>query len=726
MSEVFEAPKGETKKPAARKDGYGNRTTAEERFRQRKSWFVMELKRQEQNRYQMAMDENYYDSIQWTEQEAAEIRRRGQNPVVYNEVKPTADWLIGMERRMRRDFRVIARGNDSKEAADDAQIKTQLLKYLEDVNRTPFERSQAAKDCFIPGLGWVEVGVRADPNDEPIYTRAESWRNILHDSIGAKKLDLSDGRYLFRFKEVDLDIAQAWFPDKKAELEKAALAADDEAMIGNWAGGYPISGFGSGSSRKWVNIDSTASMFNVRRRVLLIECWSREIDGGGTGLGANTHDTLKMRMSCSIMTEFDTLIEGWSPYAHNEFPFVPVWCYRRAVDGLPYGVIRAVRGPQDSYNKRMSKAQFLLSVNQLRIEADAIDEDEMSLEEIRDEQAAPDGILVFKSGALSGGKVQIRDHLDIAQGHLGLAERDVMSIRSVSGVTSENRGMGGSTQSGKAVIAKQEQGSMVTAEIFDNLLFAHQIEGELTISLIQQYYTEPKIFSVTGERYKLDYYKLNQVDPVTGQKLNDVTRHKATFVISDQPWKQHLAQAAFEQTMQMMGQLSQAAPNVVVAILDLVFEWADVPNKAEFLSRIREVTGQRDPDKDPTPEDVQAQQDQQAQAAKQAELQMAQVEAQIKKVMAEGSRAEAAAMVARLDAMLKAAQAGQILTMSPSTAPAADELLKSAGFQDQNAPQVIDMPAQQPMQPELPPEPQPQAAPMLPPPDQPPEQGAMQ
>ena len=59
--------------------------------------------------------------------------------------------------------------------------------------------------------------------------------------------------------------------------------------------------------------------------------------------------------------------------------------------------------------------------------------------------------------------------------------------------------------SGKAILAKQDQGQMVTAEIFDNQLLAHQLEGELVLSMIEQFYTEEKTFSVTGDRYKLDY-----------------------------------------------------------------------------------------------------------------------------------------------------------------------------------------------------------------------------
>lgn len=671
-----------------------------DRFRQRKSWFATEMGRQQANRYQMALDEDYYDSIQWTPDEAAAVRARGQNPIVYNEVKPTIDWLIGTERRMRRDFKVLARNDRSQEASADAQVKTKLLKYLDDVNRTPFERSLATDDSWKGGLGVIEVGVRSDPEDEAIYVRSESWRNCLYDSLGTRR-DGSDWRYFFRFKEVDLDVAIAYFPDKEAELTKAAASFDDSSFRQDWFNGYPVMG-PLGDSRlpaKWVQYDSESWVCNPRKRVLLIECWHFRPTRRTTGLGAGMHDRTFMQMHVAIDTEFDTLLETPSPYRHNRYPFVLVWAYRRKRDGAPYGPIRPVRGPQDDLNKRMSKSQFMLSVNQLRVEAGAIDDEAMTLDQIREEMAAPDGITIFANGALSGGKVQVRDHMDIAQGHLALAERDIAAIRSVTSVNEENRGLRSGATSRVAMDARADRGSTGTAELFDNLMFAHQLEGELTLSLIEQYYTEPKVFSVTGDRYKLEYYEINNTDPVTGQKHNDVTARKAQYVIDEAPWRASLAEAAFEQAMAMLGQLAPVAPQAVIAILDLVFEWSDLPNKHTIVQRIRQATGMSDPEKGETPEQQAAKAQEQAMKQAQFEAEMAQLQASIREAQAKGEKLDAEAMAKRLEAVYMAAQAAQVIAQVPAVTPIADELLKSSGFKDAAGPGGAVIDGQQPVAP---------------------------
>ena len=661
-------------------------------YAQLRAWFVMEHARQELNRYQMALDCDYYDGDQWRADEAAEVRRRGQNPVVYNEIKPTVDWLIGTERRTRRDFKVLARQSSAPEAGEDAETKTKLLKYLDDVNRAPFERSQAFDDSVKAGLGWLEVGVTPDPEDEPIYQRAESWRNMLHDSLDTTR-DLRDSRYLFRFKEVDLDVAMAYFPDKAEELRRAATNGDVGSFGDDeWACEWPTSRMIGDAllPARYISYSADAYILNPRRRVSLVECWWRKPTNETTGAAMGATDRVKMQMHVTIFTKHDLLLTAKSPYNHNRFPFVPVWCYRRKRDGLPYGVIRNIRGPQDSMNKRMSKAIHQASINQLRMEKSAVDKEVMDLEEIRDETARPDGVAIFADGALAGGRVQVREQVDLAQGQVALAERDSMAIRSVSGVTMENRGESANSASGKAIIAKQDQGAMVTAEVFDNMLMAHQLEGEIVISLIEQWFTEEKTFAVTGERYKLDYTTINQRDPVTGQVLNDVTRHKASFVIGEAPWRQALAEAAFESAMQMLGQLATVAPNIVVAIIDLVFEWSDLPNKQTILQRIRQATGMSDPDEGDTPEQ-QAAKAQQAQVAQaQFDAQMAQFQATIREAQAKGEKLEADAMAKRLEALYMAAQGAQVLALNPTVAPMADELLKSAGFQDRNGGGVID------------------------------------
>ena len=141
-------------------------------------------------------------------------------------------------------------------------------------------------------------------------------------------------------------------------------------------------------------------------------------------------------------------------------------------------------------------------------------------------------------------------------------------------------------------------------------------------------------------------------------------------------------------------------------MLDVVFDMhPNLPRKKAILERIRQVNGQTDPNGKISPEQQQAQAQQQAKAAAEYEAQMAQLQATIKEAQAKGVKLEAEAVAKSLEGIYMAAQAAQVLTLAPQITPVADELLKSAGFNDMAVPQpVIDgqVPVQQMQQmPEL-------------------------
>jgi hypothetical protein len=692
-----------------------NRALAD-RHERRKSWFLAEASRQATNRALMAKCEAFYDGVQWTHEDAEKVRSRGQNPVVYNEIKPTIDWLIGTERRTRVDFVVVAE-DEGDEADEDARLKTKLMKYLDQTNRATFERSYAAEDAFKAGMGWIEVGLRGDKSGPPVYIGAESWRNILHDSQSQKR-DLSDARYVFRIKVVDLDVALAIFPDKKKELMECKQTGDDIDVFREWLGGTGlITGLDALNGHDGDQMDYMTSkpvdLFNARERVLLIECWSREpqrnTEPGPHGIA----DPVTWKMMCSVMTEKDTLIESWSPFKHDYFPFIPVWGYKNRRTGLPYSPIYQLLGPQESLNHRMSRSLYEASANQVWLEEDAFNPEVMDVEEIRAELDDPAGTAVFAKGALSGNKVKDRPNQNEARFQIELARNDQQIIRSMSGVTGENRGMDTNSISGKAVLAKQDQGSLLTMELFDNLLFARQMEGELTLSLAEQFLTEPMTVRVAGENNKFEYAKINQLQG-NGTYLNDITKRKAHFVVGEQAWKQSFAEAAFESLMQVLGQLASAAPQVVISMLDIVFDMhPNLPRKQAIVQRIRQVNGMTDPDGKQTPEQAQEQAQKAAVAKAQFDAQMAQLRADIREAEAKGEKLEAEAVSIRLTALYEAAQAAQVLMSVPGASPIADELLKSAGFKDQTAAPVLDeMPDTPEPQPALPMEPQAPAGPM--------------
>lgn len=704
------------------------RIDATKRHEKRFSWFIAEAHRQANNRAQRARWERYYDSEQIDPAVRSEIEARGQTVVVFNEIKSTIDWLIGTERRQRIDFHVMPRDAIDREASKDAEVKSKVLKWLADVNRAGFERSQAFDDAMKSGLGWMEVGVRGDPNDPSIYIAHAPWREVLHDSM-AQRLDLSDARYIFRIKIVDLDIALAMFPEKEKELLKVRQDGDDMQAFSTWMGGTGNLldlGLLNGMSADDDGYDNAVppDLFNPRERVLMVECWSVEPSGQAGRETPSTYDRAGMGMRVSIMTEYDTLLETWSPYKHGRFPFIPKWAYRNKRTGLPYSPIRSLMDKQDALNQALSKALHESSVNQTLAEIGAFEGTVMTPEQVHAEMSDPEGMAILANGALQNGRFKTERGIDRARGQLMMAEVFRAGIREGSSVTDANKGRDTNATSGKAIGLQQDQGSILSTELFDNDLLARQQEGELTLSLVEQFMTQPRVIALSGDRKQSQMVEVNKPQE-DGTVLNDLAARSAQYVVGEQAWRQTLAHSAFESMMELMGNLAQTAPQVVISCLDLILEYADVPNKEALLERVRAVTGQPGPDNQETPEQLAAKQQAMAMQQKQVELQMAQMEAAVAELRAKGDKLNAETIAKRLEALLAAAQGAGVIVTAPGAMPIADEMLKSAGFVDQNAaapvldasappalPAPVD-PAAQPMPPEaLPAEPMAEAPPM--------------
>lgn len=409
-----------------------------------------------------------------------------------------------------------------------------------------------------------------------------------------------------------------------------------------------------------------------------------------------TYNHVALRMRCMIATESAPLWDGPSPYRHNRFPFTPLWCYRRKRDGEPYGIVRGIRDIQDDLNKRRSKALYILSNNRIVADEGAVDD----LEQLRAEAARADGVIVKKPGK----ELRLEKPVAELEGNVELMMQDESLIQDVSGVQSELLGKQTNATSGRAIIARQEQGGMVTAGIFDNLRLGIQLQGEIQLSLIEQFYTEAKVIRLVGARQPMEWVSINHLDPTTGQVINDITARQADFIVSEQDYRASLQQAAAEQLADVLAKVGQFAPQMVVQLLDLYIDLLDVPNKEEFVNRVRKMNGQRDPTKAPTPEEIAADQQNAQRQAEAQELQRQMALAQLAELAGKGDKVKAEAIRVRVQAMLDAVNAGGLVATQPILAPVADEIMRGAGFvdnqgQDPNIPQPAAAAAPMPADP---------------------------
>lgn len=664
-------------------------------------WHTIELERQRENRQQQHIDHEFYDGHQWKGTDIEVLKDRGQDPLTFNVIATSIDWIIGSEMRTRTDFKVIPRRKDGTHAAE---LKSDLLKYLSDTNDLEFARSAAFRDAAIGGVGWLEDGWQGDDGDEPAYSRYESWRNMLWDSANSDR-DLEPGRYVFRSKWVDLDVAISWFPKMAHELRhSAASVITNGTTMGDRIGDEAMD---SVEDEGRDGIGAATEYDYIRDRVRLIECWYKEpgeikrMKGGQ--FDGETYDPMSrghyddlaggqatvvprsdMVMRCAIMTPEYLIFDAATPYRHRRYPFTPVWAYRRNATNLPYGPVRRLRDPQTDVNKRAAKALHILSTNKVVMDEGAVPD----LDAFRAEIAQADAVIVKRKGH----ELILDADRGMEQPHLDMMLRSIEMIQSVGGVTDENRGLQTNAKSGVAIARRQEQGALTTAPIFDNLLYAKRKQGEKQLSLVEQFYSDEKSFRITNQRGKPIFVTANATGP-DGDVLpkDDITRTKADFVITDEEWSASVRQAQTQQLVEMLQAIAPANPEVWLVVLDLIVEGMDVRSREEIVKRIRSLTGQRDPDAaEPTPEEMALEQkkaEAEERAIRMEEATIAEKEASAVQKSAAAASADAAAknvlasMAGTNVATQKAAlEAALMMLQVPQSVPVADVVARESGF----------------------------------------------
>ena len=350
-------------------------------------------------------------------------------------------------------------------------------------------------------------------------------------------------------------------------------------------------------------------------------------------------------------------------------------------DKTPYGVVRQIIDPQTDLNERKNYALWMMASRRIIADSDAVLDKNEAIEEV----AKVNGYVEVQAGK----RFEVMENSQLAPAHVSFAEMDSAYLKQISGVTSENRGVNNNALSGIAIQSLQEQGTVITTPIIDNHVMAHQLEGELVLSLTEQFINRKMQFRITGSDLnpkKQEFVTLNST-PET-----DIAATQADFIVAQRDYRQSMRQALSEQLITVASNIGQATgnPNATMLMIEMAIDLQDFPNKDQMVDKLREIMNL--PPKNETDEERQAReqamaQKQQAEQALQDKIKELQVlkahseveynNARAAQLKAEGRRELANARNSQADATAKAAQVAQLILQNPALAPTIDDFLKN-------------------------------------------------
>ncbi|EOB3110408.1 TPA: portal protein [Yersinia enterocolitica] len=605
----------------------------------------------------------YYDGDQLAPEVVAKLRERGQPLTQHNLIAPTIDGVLGMEAKTRTDLMVIADDpNEEMEVMAEA-VNAEFADAcrLSGLNKA---RSDAYAEQIKAGLSWVEVRRNSDPFDNKFKVSTVHRNEVFWDWF-SREADLSDCRWLMRKRWLDVDEVKGTFPDKSQIIDYSLnewkgfvdtdLAAGQESDL---ISAYEEYQSWSRESTEWVTSN--------RKRVLLQVIYYRTFQrlpilqlSNGRVVEYDKNNVMHAVAVATdrvqvTMARVSRIRESWFVGPHfiidrpctapqGMFPLIPFWGYRKDKTGAPYGLACRAIPAQDEVNFRRIKLTWLLQAKRVIKDADAT---EMTDKQLAEEIERPDGVINLNPNrankTTAADALNIQQDFQVAQQQFQVMQESMKLIQDGLGVYSAFLGQDSNASSGVAISNLVEQGATTLAEINDNYQFACQQVGQLLLCYLLEELTKRRNYPVVINRddpRKRKEVVLNAAEEA-GRMNNDVSRLRA-----------HIALAPIQQTPAYKSQLAQRLsevivglpPQIQVSVLDMWVELLDLPNKQEFVERIRGALGTPKSPDEMTPEEQQAAQQEQQLQQQQQELAMREIAGKVAKLEAEAQRINAQA-----------------------------------------------------------------------------------
>lgn len=629
----------------------------------------------------------YYDFKQLTPEQKRKIWvEQGIEPRQTNLVHGVINGVLGQEAKARSDVRIEA---DDDDLVDVTDVLSKAMKEAQRESNSDMAISNGYAGQVKGGIGWVEVSRCMDPLEYP-YRVEERHRNEIWYDWRATDLGLKTARWQVRKRWEDLDEAEAMMPEFKDILRQSLngwdlmnLPDDTDNIL-----------YRSYNNERRTTIRRDEWCDSTRKRIKFFEVWYRvpaEVVvmqvGPTRRIMYDENNPLhvaavsrgKVRLSKAITRQIRMALFAGPhrlmdvPTTRRAFPYIPFFAFRDDEDRSPYGLIEGMISPQDEYNERRQRINWMLRARQLSIDNDALDTTYNSITDVADSAGRPDMVTVLNANRKNANGVTIRNDLSLQKEQIDVMQDAKSLIQEVPRIYSTQLGNAPSgVTSGVAINSLTEAGAVAMGELNDNYRFARKAVYEQMLDLIVEDHLEKELRVSVGQGSSRRVIVLNSWDPQTQAPVNHVKDAPIKVALSDVP-NSPAFRMQEQQQMATMVQALAGNPQALAVLTPAYIEGSSIPNRQQIADDLRRATGQ------PTSGDRQAQQagEAQAKAAQQAAQELQQRDAAATIAGKEAKVAEAAANTQLTLAKVDQVKVDTVVAANP---PAAndDQLIQEA------------------------------------------------
>ena len=553
--------------------------------------------------------EQFFRGVQWSSADLAKLQASRRPALTINKILSTLSNVMGEQIYNRTDISFQPR-NDAPAGTADAL--TMVWRQIADNNQLDWRRSDMFCDGIITSRGFLDQRLDfTDSMQGEIRISNINPKNVLIDA-DAETYDPDEWNDVLLTK---------WMTWQDIEL---LYSKEDAGILKSRNNSFFQYGFDSiertrdrfGPETQRGYFQEQAQQGDVLRNIRVIEQqkrvianlvhlvdpatgdmrpvpdnWNREKIGAvAKAFGLTTTNKLIKRIRWSVIADSVRLHDDWSPFEH--FTVVPYFPYFRR--GRTIGLVENLLGPQELLNKVTSQELHVVNTTANSgwvIKTGSLKN--MTLEEL-EARGAETGLILELAEVADAEKIQPNQ---VPTGLDRVSYKAEDHIKSISGVSDYQTGSAREDVSAKAVQENLARGSLNQAKSTDSLNRTDYILVRNGLSMIQRFYTEPRLVQITHNKMTGEM-KSTQVNEPTpeGMISNDLSIGEYQIIVTSVPHRQTLEAQQFDQAVALREQ-GVPIPD------EILIQHSALYRKDEVLKKMSEAAN--------TPEAKQAQQDQQ-------------------------------------------------------------------------------------------------------------------
>lgn len=550
-------------------------------------------------RAEMLDDIRFFKGDQWNSLIMKERTDDRRPALTVNKLPTYVSQVVNSLRRSRPSIKI--RPVDSVTDIKTADVINGLIRHIMSNNDVKSAMDTALEYAVMCGQGYLRL--RTDYcnensfDQEVIIDRIENPLSVYFPFNLCKRADLSDAPYCFIRTSMSKDEFKRQYGEKA--MDEVESWTSKSIGDSNWTEENMV------WLAEYYTVDEKEeTLYLLSNGVKTMD--KDEVDQWETqGVTViKERKTTTRKITWRLMSEQTILEEEEFPSKY--IPVIPCFGWEICLDGKKYyqSLIRHAKDPQRFYNylKSMEAETLALAPRTTWLIAEGQAEGYENDWKVANLKNL--AYLTYRPVTFQGQPVPPPSRIEppnIPTAAVNAMREASDDIKSVTGIFDASLGAQGNEQSGRAIIARQQQGDNATYHFSDNLVRAVHLMGKILVDLLPKVYDTPRAVRILGEDMAESVIVVNQMyyDENRGENvLYDVTAGEYDVIVDVSP---DYASRRIE-TAENLTNIIQAIPTIGQFSSDILVRNLDFPQSQELADRLKRTIPPQileDPNKNP-------------------------------------------------------------------------------------------------------------------------------